>query len=1096
MPCFAAVGRRLIAHAPRIASPVASRHFVVEACEPRRLLAAPVLVDTNKLGRDASPGWITDVGGTAFFAATTTELGRELWKSDGTAAGTVLVKDVVAGPTGSDPRGFVAAGDTLYFSATAASVPSRRELWKSDGTDAGTVRVSSRVEVVHFGAGPQPLVVGGIVYFQGSGDDGSGAELWRSDGTDAGTSRVKDLNPGPAGSAPDKFFEFNGQLFFEAAAGAANLRQLWRTNGTDAGTFKIADSGTVADPTRLGNSLYFIGGQRLYRSNGTAVGTAPFFDEMTFTEIERVGDRLYFTANEAMGESLWVSDGTAAGTRKILFFNYDRVGSHFVHGLTEYEGNLLFKVGYGGYGAVWKLDVATEVAERIQHTGITQWGAGPLTRVGGQVFFVVATDGPTQLWLTDGTSGGTRPIHTFRSTLVFFPPVDVGGLAFFGATAPETGNELYTSDGTDAGTRLVKDVHQGTLAANPYELEDVDGTLYFASAGYVHRVNDARDGATAIDPRWIALRPLDLTGSGDMLFFTVHSPSPQPYGPYLARSDGTPEGTTRLSSLSPDDVQFVTDLDGRGTVLFSARDSRFPRVGDELYRSDGTPEGTARVRDIRPGTGDSFPNDLVNLGGVILFSADDGESGRELWKSDGTEAGTVRVKDVVPGAPGSDPRGLVVVGSRLYFRASLPGGTTELWKSDGTEAGTVRVAAVGAAPWAGLPRYVSYQPFYPGDDFSRGVGLGDLLVFAAADPAGGTDAGVELWRSDGTEAGTYRLKDVAPGPASSDPAWFEVLDGKVYFAASDGAAGRELWATDGTEAGTTRVADVVPGPESGDPAWLTASGGSLWFAGNSPLYGRELWKFTPDPPAPAVIRRGVFYHHAGWDISSTAPAAIAPNKTALLPGQRATFANVTNYDRGINGLFVDFTRLPSGPLSGGDVELHFGRGSTWTRLPVVPFVVHGIEPSDGRRAYLALPDGTVKNAWLRVTIKANANTGLANPDVFYFGNLVGETGDPRRTELAVDRMDFARVSMSVGTTSAAARAAYDINRDGAVTSADVLLVRSNQRRSLTLLTAPAARAGEGDGQGTSGSVPVAPARAPTPPRRRTVFGEPSEGLLS
>ena len=64
-------------------------------------------------------------------------------------------------------------------------------------------------------------------------------------------------------------------------------------------------------------------------------------------------------------------------------------------------------------------------------------------------------------------------------------------------------------------------------------------------------------------------------------------------------------------------------------------------------------------------------------------------------------------------------------------------------------------------------------------------------------------AGVELWKTDGTEAGTVLVKDINAGSGDSSPSLFTVLNGETYFQASDGADGMELWKTDGTAAGTS-----------------------------------------------------------------------------------------------------------------------------------------------------------------------------------------------------------------------------------------------------------------------------------------------------
>lgn len=75
----------------------------------------------------------------------------------------------------------------------------------------------------------------------------------------------------------------------------------------------------------------------------------------------------------------------------------------------------------------------------------------------------------------------------------------------------------------------------------------------------------------------------------------------------------------------------------------------------------------------------------------------------------------------------------------------------------------------------------------------------------------GTDAthGSELWRTDGTEAGTYMLKDINVGSLSSAPLNMTALGEMIYFVANDGTNGYELWKSDGTEAGTVAIQETV-----------------------------------------------------------------------------------------------------------------------------------------------------------------------------------------------------------------------------------------------------------------------------------------------
>ena len=201
---------------------VAGRTLALESLESRRLLAIDfdLLKDVNATQDSGGsyPAEIVAVGSTAFFTATTPQHGLELWKSDGTEAGTILVKDIRAGSLGSNilsyppPSSWLTnVGGTLFFVANDGGTGT--ELWKSDGTEAGTVRVKD-IRAGLDSSSPSLLTnVGGTLFFVAH-DGVTGAELWKSDGTEAGTVLVKDTRPGLNGSSVIAPTNVGGTLYF------------------------------------------------------------------------------------------------------------------------------------------------------------------------------------------------------------------------------------------------------------------------------------------------------------------------------------------------------------------------------------------------------------------------------------------------------------------------------------------------------------------------------------------------------------------------------------------------------------------------------------------------------------------------------------------------------------------------------------------------------------------------------------------------------------------------------------------------------------------------------------------------------------------
>ncbi|MGZ8517444.1 MAG: ELWxxDGT repeat protein [Chitinophagaceae bacterium] len=114
----------------------------------------------------------------------------------------------------------------------------------------------------------------------------------------------------------------------------------------------------------------------------------------------------------------------------------------------------------------------------------------------------------------------------------------------------------------------------------------------------------------------------------------------------------------------------------------------------------------------------------------------------------------------------------------------------------------------------------------------------NMLFFAANNGI----KGMELWKSDGTEAGTVLVKDIYTGSSSSSIGYLTHVNHKLFFVANNGATGTELWKSDGTEAGTVLVNDIRSGPMGSNPSNLVNVNGILFFSADDGINGVELWK--------------------------------------------------------------------------------------------------------------------------------------------------------------------------------------------------------------------------------------------------------------
>lgn len=637
-------------------------------------------------------------------------------------------------------------------------------------------------------------------------EPGTGTEIWGSDGTPTGTELLRDACPGPCTDNPEILGGLNGAVLWATFPQRSASPELWRTDGTRAGTSLLA-SGISADRARLGTGFVFFQGA------------------------------LYFNRCEPVSPDrceIWRTDGTAEGTGPAL------TG---IDGADLYvAGDRLFLLDYDGNYRLWVSD-GTSAGTSLVDEDIPLADPAFVAVAGNRLFFISHEDGG-ELWVSDGTAAGTRALTDFQPESPFRGFIKASGSRVWViANDVLHGDELWVSDGTPEGTRRATDfpVYHPFDETAPIHLAEVGGRLVFR----------ATDGLS---------------------------------GPQLWVTDGSPESTARVRDLTVGPGPLIA---AGGRVFFAGGDEQ----GTEVWVTDGTPNGTRMVRDVCPGC-DAEAMLLQASGGGALFVARSPSRGFEIWQTDGTEAGTRPLTDMPEGRPGTVPVARTPGGGVLYFQGA-DGHGDELWRADGE--GTRLVADITRRPPGSLPRDVTAvgdrlfftacealerqiwwtggapgstgsAPILQGDDTCNNSSYalhyftpaGNLLYFSR------WNQGSQLWRTDGTLAGTVQLTQ-APGQMSG---FFDDPDmvgfrGSLYFLWNNDDDRAELWKSDGTPGGTARVVSLGGSYGAGG---LTAAGQELYFWAYRPQGDAvvELWRSNGTPAGTRTIAsnlKGPFNFH-------------------------------------------------------------------------------------------------------------------------------------------------------------------------------------------------------------------------------------------
>jgi len=383
------------------------------------LVAAQPAFAESDFGNPFHSPTTTTSGDTVIFAGTATSKGVELFRTDGTDAGTRLVKDIFPGAQTSidsswkemnDPT-FVTLGDLTFFVARDTT---GSQLWVTDGTAAGTVRLTSEI-VSSYGAFPHDLVVfDGELYFSASSKT-SGDELWRSDGTVAGTKVAFDLAPGatskgsPHSSHPDSLAVVGDKLFFVTAS-ASGANKVVATDGT-----------SITNEVPLPKTANYQGE----------------------TAVAHNGEYAFLG-----GSAIWLSDGTVAGTRAPVGY----VAARYSSPLISFAGELYyFGFATNGY-----------VLSKLSGNTIKKVSTLPVSRMivaDGTLWFSAFDKKPrmNSLWTTAGAD--SLPVKVADLAKGYEPYIfDSAPIFANGALYIAIEDKVFRSDGTPDGTSLVADL--------------------------------------------------------------------------------------------------------------------------------------------------------------------------------------------------------------------------------------------------------------------------------------------------------------------------------------------------------------------------------------------------------------------------------------------------------------------------------------------------------------------------------------------------------------------------------------------------------------------------------------------------------------
>ncbi len=826
---------------------------------------------------------------------------QALWATDGTAAGTERIAVFAAyemvrsfEPTGAER---LPGGDLLF--QVAAPQLRRAELWRTDGSADGTRRVLTRADP----SGPVSLQVRslGDQRFVLVHAVESGLELWRTDGTLLGTEAIAELpltdlrvstgeplflHGRVKDSSRDELWAFDGsgtpwrlaggpappgsslRIFSSVQVGASLAfvvdtddepggRELWTSDGTRSGTRPRAPShgatlGYGYD-CAIDGDLYFVGNPngsppatKLFRMaiGGSAppveiAEVRPSDDASDFDPYRLLcpgGALLFDQRRPETGHEIARLD-PATGSVEVFDFcpgacdSYPTTLDLLTDGLllaatVADDERPLFRIA--GQGPAVRLTYVGELHDDDLELSALPW-KGATKALDGELYFALATlEHGSEPWRAalDGSGDAlvadlaVRPIGSEPWLLAS----NREGMLFSARRREADGysaRRIFWSDGTIEGTRAVPADPEGwcPMSSGGVATRDGRGLFWIVSAPII---SDRLCYAGSAGWRELRVGESYTYGVavGQHEYFFVDDASYSIERPTIASSDGTAAGTVDRFEV-PEQLRWARLFGGDERQLYF---ERWTSTAFEVWSTGHDGEAVRRI--------DSHPDPGARIlafehhGDRSLWILSRSDGGRSLWSSDGTSAGTRRLAQLTrlgDSVGELDPIAFVPWQGGLVFAiATADGLGFELWSTDGTAGGTRRGAVISGV-----------EPLSPGRLQPTPAGLFVTVESASA---------LELWRSDGSQAGTWPLASAGQGRSKAarwgEGAW---LRDRFVFEGWSAEGGAELWESFGTPATTRPAREIRPRADSSFPRQMVRVGDRLVFAADDGVHGDELW---------------------------------------------------------------------------------------------------------------------------------------------------------------------------------------------------------------------------------------------------------------